>query len=425
MLLRQHGQLQYPTSIAYEKLSGQLAVVDSLNGRVQFYDLNGLFLRSIGSIGTGPLKFMHPQGLAFEYGAASSVRMYVSDAMVKKVQAVDPAGSGTFLSYIGGPKDGHVLPSELAFDQAAHRLYMVNGLGGVSFYQILDGSVVVNSVTPNNATIIASAAKAAGTIATVASVSTVSPLTLSTVADGSTVTTDVLDISGLATGAVSVTVNGLPVAVANGLFSTAIPLSVGANEITVLVTDTAGASWKEVRTVTRDAAAPLLTIAAADVQSTAKALLTLKGSTDRGAYVAVAGVPADLNKLEWSSTVSLAPGLNTVEIQAVDLNGQASSQKRTIFFRAAAPELAITSPPEDIITAEKSLTLTGFVSVGDKVTVSAEINGNVKPVTVDAGRLTLPVKFQQEGAYTVTLTAVAAGGEVSTVCRSIIYRKAQ
>jgi hypothetical protein len=418
------GQLQFPTSIAFEKVSRQIAVVDSLNGRVQFYDLSGSYVRSIGAIGTGPLKFMHPQGLAFEYGAADTVRMYVSDAMVKKVQAIDPTGSGIFLSYINETREGHNLPSELAFDQAAHRLYVVDGLGSVSFYQIVDGSVVVNSVTPGDATVIVSTAKPNGGTVTVPTTSTVAPFALSTVADGSTVTSDLLDVSGLASGVSAVAVNGQPVAVANGLFSTAVSLLAGANEIIVTVTDLAGKSWKEVRTVTRDAAAPVLTVSAADVQSTGKAILNLKGTTDRAAYVTVAGVPADLNKLEWSTAVTLTPGLNTIEIQAIDLTGQVSSQKRTVFYNAAAPELAVTTPAQDVITSQKSLAVTGMVSTAAEAIVTAEINGIPKQVTVDNGRFSIPVEFQQEGAYTVTLYAGAAGGDVSTVSRTIVYRKA-
>lgn len=422
------GQFMFPTSIAFEKVSRQIAVVDSLNGRVQFYELSGAYVRSIGALGTGPLKFMHPQGLAFEYGTAKSVRMYVSDAMLKKVQVIDPTGTGMFLSYINDTRDGHSLPSELAFDQAAHRLYMVDGLGSVSFYQIVDGSVVANSVTPatpGNATVIVSTAQAIGSSVTSPVTSTVSPYTLSTVADGSTVTSDLLDVSGLVTGVAALSVNGHPVAVANGLFNAAVPLTTGANEITVVVTDLAGNTWKEVRKVTLDSGAPVLTVAAVDVQSTGKALLNLKGTVDRGAYVAVAGVPADLNKLEWSSAVTLTPGLNTIEIQAIDLTGQASSKKRTVFYRPAAPDLAVTSPAEDVSTSLKSFTFKGVVSTTDDVKVTAEINGIPKQVKVDSGRFSITVEFLQEGSYTLTLYAGAAGGDVSTVSRTIVYRKAQ
>ncbi len=421
------GQFLYPTGIAFEKVSKQLAVVDSLNGRVQFYDLSGSYQRAIGSIGTGPLKFMHPQGVTFEYGAADSVRMYVSDPMLKKVQAIDPGGSGVFLSYINDSRDGHTLPSELAFDQTLHRLYMVNGLGGISYFQIVDGSVVVNSTTTvtNSATVIASTAQSSGAAVTITAATTVAPFVLSTVADGSTVTGDLLDITGQASSVRTIAVNGQPVTVSNGLFSTAVLLAAGSNEIVVTAVDAGGKSWKESRTVIRDAGAPLVTVVNTDVQVTTKALLNLSGTLDRGAYVSVAGVPADVNKLEWSSSVTLTPGLNTIEIQAIDLTGQVANRKRTVFYTPAAPELAVTVPGEDLVTAKKKFIVKGVVSGAADTTVTAELDGVPQKITVANGQFALPLEFTQNGTYTLTLFAAAGGGDVSTVSRTIVYRAVQ
>ncbi len=419
------GQFRYPTSIAFEKISRQIAVVDSLNGAVQFYDLNGAFLRSIGGVGTGPLKFMHPQGVAFEYGAAGTVRMYVSDPMLRKIQAIDPTGSGQFLSYITLIRDGQAIPSELAFDQALHRLYSVDGLGGISYYLIGDGSVVINSatvVTPSSATVLPSTASSTAGSVNLSTVSSVAPFVLSTVADGSTVTGDFLDVTGLASAVSTVTVNGQAVAVVNGLFSTAVPLVAGSNEIVITVVDGAGKSWKELRTVKHDASAPVVSIATADVQATSKALLTVKGTTEQGVQVSVAGVPAEMDKLEWSSNVTLTPGLNTIEIQALDLTGQVSSQKRTVFYKTVAPELAVTSPVEDLGTTRKELVLQGVTGASGEVTVTAAINGVPQQVTVESGRISLPVEFPREGVYTLTLQATVAGGEASTVSRTVVYR---
>ena len=422
-----NGQFLYPTAIAYEKVSKQIAVVDSLNARVQFFDKAGVFIRSIGANGTGPLKFMHPQGLAFEYGTGNSVRMYVSDAMLRNIQAIDPAGSGGFISYVkAGKGTEHGSPSDLAFDQVSKRLYIVDGLGSVTVYQISDGSEVVNSMTPAvpaSATVIASSAQSGNAASVVSSTtSTVSPLTLSTVADGSAVTQELLDVTGLVAGVSSVAVNGVPVAVTNGLFSTAISLQSGSNEISVTVTDLSGKTWKEVRTVTKVSGAPALSVAVPDIQATDNAILTLKGSVDKSVYVAVAGIPADIATQEWSAAVTLTPGLNTIEVQAIDLAGQASTQKRTVFYNPSSPALAITAPAEDVVTNLKKITIKGKVSASADVTVTAEMNGIPMKVSVDGGSFTLPVEFTQEGVYTVTVFAGVAGGDVSTISRSVVYR---
>lgn len=417
------GQFRFPTAIAFEKVSRQIAVVDSLNARVQFYDLAGTPVRSIGANGTGPLKFMHPQGLAFEYGADSSVRMYVSDSMLKKIQVIEPTGTGVFLSFLTDARDGHTLPSALTFDNATRRLYLVNGSGGVTYYQIADGSAVVDSVVPANATVITSTAQVAGATVDVAAVTAAAPYLLSTVADGSTVSETILDVSGVVTGTVAVAVNGLPVAVHSGLFSTAVPLTAGANEVTVTVTDAAGTCWREVRKVICDAGAPALTVATPDVQATRKGVLPLKGTVSRTSFISVAGVPADLSKLEWSSSVTLAKGLNTIEIQAIDLNGQAATEKRTVFFSPAAPELAITAPAEDQIIRTNKVTVRGSVAADAAPAVTAIVNGITKRVKVAGGQFTLPVDFPQEGTYSITVSATA-GGDTSTVTRTLIYRKA-
>ena len=421
------GQFLYPTAIAFEKVSKQIAVVDSLNARVQFFDKAGVFVRSIGANGTGPLKFMHPQGLAFEYGAGNSVRMYVSDAMLRNIQAIEPTGTGNFLSYVkAGKGTEHGSPSDLAFDQVAKRLYVVDGLGSVTIYQISDGSVVVNSVTPvvpATATVIASGAQSGSVAATPASSSTVSPLTLSMVSDGSVVTQELLDVTGMVSGISLVTVNELPVAVTNGLFSTAIALQTGSNEIVIKVSDLSGKTWREVRTVTKVSEAPALSVAVSDVQATNAAILNLKGTVDKGVYVAVAGIPADVASQVWSAAVTLTPGLNTIEVQAIDLSGQSSSQKRTVFYNPSSAALAISAPAEDVVTSLKKITIKGKVSATDNVSVSAEVNGIPAKVTVDDGSFALPVEFKQEGVYTVTVFASVAGGDISTVSRSVVYRK--
>lgn len=418
------GQFRYPAAIAYEKVGKELAVVDSLNGRVQFYQPDGTYVRAIGSNGTGPLKFMHPKGVAFEYGANNSVRMYVSDAMLRTIQAIDPTGSGTFLSYVGRT-DGHGSPTDLAFDSGAERLYVINGRGSVAVYGIKDGNEVVTAApgsTGGSATVITS--NATGSVATGGTTTGAgaSPLVLSAVSDGSVVTGELLDLTGVVTGNASVSVNGLPLVASNGLVEAAVPLLPGSNQITVTVSDAGGNSWQEVRTVTRDGSAPQVSVKLADVIATGKGVVSVAGSVDRSAYVTVAGVPADLNKTDWSSQVTLTAGLNTIEIQAIDLNGQAASVKRTVLYQPGAPELAITTPAEDVVSSQGQVTVSGKVSEDAKVT--ATVNGAALRVSVDDGRFRIPVTLGEAGSYTVVVSA-SADGKTSTVERSIIYRKAE
>lgn len=137
------GQLLQPTGISYEKISNQLAVVDTLNGRVQFFTLNGVYQKTIGSFGAGPLSFTSPQAIAFEYAKDNSSlsRMYVVDAFQGTVQAID-AASGAFLSYVGGyglASGKLVVPSDVLFDRfdsSNNRLVVSNGNGSLSMFGI-------------------------------------------------------------------------------------------------------------------------------------------------------------------------------------------------------------------------------------------------------------------------------------------------
>lgn len=419
------GQFRYPSGIAFEKVSKQIVVIDSLGGMVQFFDTKGSFVRSIGSNGTGPLKFMHPYGIAFEYLSGNAVRMYVSDSMLRSIQVIDPTGAGTFISYIdpaGGRSHGTL--GDMAFDQIGKRLYVINGHGSISVYQISDGSAVVTSVTPDPAaaTVITSSAQTGGAPVSVPAVANVSPLTLSMVADGSSVSSNVIDVSGTVTSVASVTVNNVLVPVVNGFFSTAVALQDGANVITITAADLSGTSWTEQRTVTWSAGLPDIRVATSDVIVTDKATLLLSGSADARVIVSVAGVPADTVRDRWSALVNLNPGLNTIEIQGVDLNGLAAASKRTVFYSPAAPVLNIVAPGEDVMTSAKRITMRGEVVSGSDVSVAATVNGT--PVTVKAsnGNFMIPVEFSAAGPYTVTVTATLPGGAVSTVSRTVIYK---
>jgi len=137
------GQFVRPTGISYEKLSNQLAIVDTLAGQVQFYSTTGIYQSSIGSFGSGPLKFTAPQAIAFEYTKDDKTlsRIYIADSFQSTVQVID-AASRAFLSYIGsyGVAGGELVnPGDLLydrFDQLNNRLFVANGTGNLSLYSI-------------------------------------------------------------------------------------------------------------------------------------------------------------------------------------------------------------------------------------------------------------------------------------------------
>ena len=96
------------------------------------------------------------------------------------------------------------------------------------------------------------------------SIDTVPPvLNITSPADNSITNSVACTVAGTTndstSGAVSITVNGSPVTVNNGSFSTTINLTEGSNTITIVATDAAGKTTTVTRTVTLDTAAPIIT----------------------------------------------------------------------------------------------------------------------------------------------------------------------
>lgn len=151
-----NGQLKRPAGITYEKVSGQLAVADSLNGRIQFFTTAGAWVSNLGSFGSGPLKFTMPKGIAFEYAGSVVSRYYVVDSFQSNIQVVD-AATRTFRSYIGGygyAVGDLVSPSDVQIDQSTPltpSLLVANEVGLITRYGI--DSLVPTNVQVQPATV--------------------------------------------------------------------------------------------------------------------------------------------------------------------------------------------------------------------------------------------------------------------------------
>ncbi len=115
------GQFNFPVDLCVDG-HGRLLVNDTLNFRVQVFDLQGNPTGSIGSAGDSTGHFQRSKGI----GADSDGNLYVVDALASTVQIFDLGAR--FLMNFGGPGagDGEFwLPSGLAFD-ASDRLYVAD-----------------------------------------------------------------------------------------------------------------------------------------------------------------------------------------------------------------------------------------------------------------------------------------------------------
>ena len=400
----QPGQFSMPSGIAYEKTANQLAVADTLNGRVQFFDVTGAYQKSIGSYGSGPLKFTYLAGIAFEYDNGSLLkRMYAVDAFQSNVQAIDPSGSGAFLSFIGsyGSNPGQLMvPNDVAFDQTKGRLIVTNGYGNLSLFGIDWGTTPTDTIPP--------------------------ALTLNTppVATGSAS----LTVSGTVEEGASVTVsvNGapaIPATVTGTDWSILVSLAAGMNTISVRATDAAG-NFTILGGETTLADLPItVTIDPFDSLSNV-ATRTISGSMAQGATVslttstrAVAGAVTYPTATTWKSVISgLAEGDNVITATARKTSGSITTDSATITLDTTAPALVVSALADGSHSASRMQNITGRVTDLhlDKVTV----NGTVVPVS--NGLFSAAVELVN-GVGSIAVKASDLAGNVTADTRAVSF----
>jgi hypothetical protein len=257
-------------------------------------------------------------------------------------------------------------------------------------------------------------------------------LEVSTLADKSTTTQPVLNVSGRLSNNsyfAALTVNGEPVEVHNDAFSTSVTLKVGvnggANIISIIARDTAGNETKDIRTITFDDTLPTVAISApADGAIVSGTSIHITGTVTKGATVQLhinngSAFPVETKADgSWSATsVPLDPGLNTL---IVSIAGTGSSAKATVTRDAGVPSLAVTIPEKDISLNKPTQTVSGTVSAGSEIKVT--INGVDVPVTVKPdGTYSIPVTFEAEKPYALVITATDALGKSVTTYRNLVY----
>lgn len=244
-----------------------------------------------------------------------------------------------------------------------------------------------------------------------------------------------LNITGSAndvgSGIKSVTVNNNPVTLTqNGSFSTLITLTEGANVISVIATDNANNTTSNSRSVTYDKTAPKLTVTApADNSITNASNVNVSGTIEANStvHITVNGGSPQLaqitNITDYSATVNLIAGINSISITATDLAGKTATVNRTITSDSVNPELSITAPPEGQASRDGKVTVSGTVSDASSVKVNVNANGINYTPTVTNGSFTQPLTFTEEKLYPVTVTASDQANNSTTLIRNILYSR--
>jgi uncharacterized protein YfaP (DUF2135 family) len=200
-------------------------------------------------------------------------------------------------------------------------------------------------LTPGANTIAVMATDAAGNVTTVSRDlrANTTPPTLALAAPPDGLITNALSVhvTGTASPAdpqdtVTVTANGVPATVApDGSFAAIVPLTPGANTITVVATDGYGLQSMQTATVIQDAVPPVISISGvSDGQSSNTPLTPVFSATDDN----LASVSATLDGAPFASgTPVAAAGAHILVVTAADLAGNQSSATVHFTLDATAP----------------------------------------------------------------------------------------
>ena len=101
------GQFDAPRGIAADS-AGNIFVADTINGRIEKFSLNGIFITSLGIKGTGYGQLGEPNGIAIDRAG----NIYVADASNHRVQKLAP--DGTLIDEWKGPDPGFYGPRRIA-----------------------------------------------------------------------------------------------------------------------------------------------------------------------------------------------------------------------------------------------------------------------------------------------------------------------
>lgn len=300
------------------------------------------------------------------------------------------------------------LATDAGWKATAPTSYTVSGVGDITLYAWAKGASGLVSASVARSVTVTSVAPA---------------VTLSTLSDQAVTANQVLNVAGsAAAGTTTLTVNGQSVNLAaDGSFSFPVKLAAGANTVEVAANGTTVFT----RSITYDATAPALAVTQpADNQVTTTAATTVSGTVVAGAsvYLSVNGgapVQAIVSGTGWLANVTLAAGVNTIEVVS-DLSGKKNHGKRTLTLVTTLPDLVVTAPVQDVIIDKSTQVITGTVSAGATVSISA--GGSTFTPQVTSGSFSQEVSFAARGSYPVTVTATSTAG-TSTVVRNLIVER--
>lgn len=235
---------------------------------------------------------------------------------------------------------------------------------------------------------------------------------------------EAVTVSGTVTdaGNVSVTVNGEPAALVNGVYALEVQLEAGRNTITVTATDAAGNASTETRAVTRATQGPSVSITSpAGGFVTNNAAIPVTGTVSDSVApvsgVSVNGIAATITGTTYTATVPLAEGDNTLTVIGTNSVGLTTAETVTGTLDTVPPEIAITSPTAGQMVSNAAFTVTGTVSDNRSGVSGVTVNGEA--ATVSGGTWSMALTLA-EGVNAITAIGADAAGNTATATGSVL-----
>ncbi len=198
-------------------------------------------------------------------------------------------------------------------------------------------------------------------------------------------------------------------------FSKLINVPDGTHTITVQAEDLAGMLGNATVNITVDTTPPRLVVTSPEEGLLTNSTQVAVAGTllEPDLTVTVEGVLQNIVDGKFSETVRLPEGPNTVRVHAVDLAGNERTILRNLTVDTTPPTLHVDFPPDNHLTRESTLTVTGRSEPG--ATVSAGPN----QTTVEAGG-SFSLEYQlKEGSNPLAITARDPAGNGWTVYRMV------
>jgi len=197
------------------------------------------------------------------------------------------------------------------------------------------------------------------------------------------------------------TVNGVTATVAaSGDFTAEVPLVEGENTLSVKCRDAVWNMATSVLKVQRDTMAPELTITQpGNGFATNASSVIVRGKSESGAVVMVAGKPASMPGVDFTATITLVEGQNSIVITAQDAAGNINASTITVLRDSTGPALTITSPKDRAVFNGSLIEVRGTTEEGSTV----KVNGG--GVSIDGTSFMAEVRLALEGPNTIVIEA--------------------